>query len=339
MKTSSIFLLAGALTLAAGTALVARSLMRPPPPVTIIKEVSAAAVPDVMVLSAAQPLLPGDFIGHDQLAWRKASSQPAADHITATTDAERINGERALLGAALRHALETDMPITRKLLVQPGEAGFIAAVLGPGMRAISIPTSALASNAGLVSAGDYVDVILSLKREEDQAAGKDKDTFRGLAAETILRNVRVLALNSNTDSIAPPVIEEAYAAEDGAGNSASAKGNPATAAARANRPARPATPVRSFYETITLEVAPAAAEKLAVAKEIGTLQVALRGTKDQLDDDQTTPGLAQLQALAQAKADSGARTGVTRLRDTTTIFGGRAVQSYRGATASTVKFE
>lgn len=317
MKTSSILLLAGALTLAAGTALVARALMRPPPPVTIIKEVAAPRAPDVMVLSASRVLQPGDFIGPAEMAWRKLATQAAADQITATSDAERLERERELLGAALRIPLDTDTPITRNVLVHPGKPGFIAAVLAPGMRAISIPTSAVSSNAGLVSAGDYVDVILSIERGPDPDDDSKRSPFSVLAAQTILRNVRVLALNNKTDSIAPAPVE---ATDD-------------AAKAKEQSP----VPVREFYETITLEVPPAAAEKLAVAKEVGILQVALRGSRERLDDDHD-----------HVVASAGA--GVTRLNDATSIFVGRSVagpqpaarpivvHSFRGNTRSEDQF-
>lgn len=305
MKTSSIFLLAGALTLAAGTALVARALMRPPPPVTIVKQVAAPPPSDVMVLSAARPLAPGDFIDPSMLAWRKAGSTPAADQITAINEPDRLSRERDLLGAVVRMPLETDTPLTRLKVVRNGQAGFIAAVLTPGMRAMSIPTSALTSNAGLVQAGDYVDVILSLPR----GGTPSPDAQPLLAAQTILRNVRVLALNNNTTSIAQGTLPE-------------------TPVDKANRPA---TTARTSFETLTLEVPPAAAERLAVAREIGSLQISLRGTRDlfEADHDNTIASVS---------------TSVTRLRDTTAIFvSGKnppaTVQAFYGRASRTERFD
>ncbi len=310
VKTSSIFLLAGALTLAAGTALVARVLMRPPPPVTIIKQVAVPLRPDLMVLSAARPLAPGDFIDPSMLAWRKTGAQPTADQISAANDTERLEHERALLGAVVRMPLDTDTPFTRGKLVRTGEAGFLAAVLGPGMRAMSIPTSALSSNAGLVQAGDHVDVILSLQRGALASTDEGANPFLPLAAQTILRNVRVLALNSSTSSIAPANVPEA-----------------ATDKAR-----QPANTARAWFETLTLEVPPAAAERLAVAKEIGTLQVALRGARE-LEDGDHQPSIADRD------------TGVTRLGDTTAIFAGgvkarkAVVEAYQGRAKTSVSFD
>ena len=111
-----------------------------------------------------------------------------------------------LMGATVRRSVPQGELITQDDVLYPGNPGFLAAVLSPGKRAVSIPTSAVSSNSGLVSAGDWVDVILTLKRETAEAMADQEDKTSGmtkLAAQTILTNVRVLALNNSTESIAP----------------------------------------------------------------------------------------------------------------------------------------
>ncbi|ENO87639.1 Flp pilus assembly protein CpaB [Thauera linaloolentis] len=313
MKKKSLVLLASAITLAAGVALLARALMRPPPPVTVVKEVEVPSTPPREVLAAGHALVPGDFLDGSALIWRKLPGEAIqAIHFAAAADADRRQLERGLYGATLRRPLAEGEPFTRDLLVHAGEPGFLAAVLKPGLRAVSIPTSAVSSNAGLVSAGDWVDVILSLNRDgiDPQQAVAGSTPYAELASQTILRRVRVLALNSNTASIAPA----ATAADDEAGRSTGARGTRASGG----------TSQRTSYESITLEVTPEAAEQLAVAREIGTLQVALRSVRQEEDDG--------------GDAFPAARS-VTRLGDVTTIFerprqGGSApvtVQTYHGA--------
>ena len=51
--------------------------------------------------------------------------------------------------------------VTAGSVVKPGERGFLAAVLEPGMRAISVPVDEAAGNAGLIFPGDRVDLILT----------------------------------------------------------------------------------------------------------------------------------------------------------------------------------
>ncbi len=70
-------------------------------------------------------------------------------------------------------------------VVKPGERGFLAAVLEPGMRAISVPVDEAAGNAGLIFPGDRVDLILTqtLSAEGDPAgdATGQRDRARGSA--------------------------------------------------------------------------------------------------------------------------------------------------------------
>ncbi|MEN4921042.1 Flp pilus assembly protein CpaB [Achromobacter spanius] len=299
MKTRSLILLASAIALAAGAALVGRALMRPPPPVTIVKQVEAQRAPVRQVLAAAGELAPGDFVAGRTLAWRELpAGEIRAEHYTANTDEERRKIERAVAGSTPRHPLRDGQPLTRDGLVFSGDHGFVASVLRPEMRAVSIPASAVTSNSGLVSAGDRVDVILHLERDKSQPPmpGQADTSFTSLASQTIVRNVRVLALNGNPAGIAPA---SNAAAETGAAD-------------------KKAAPVRSYYESLTLEVTPRDSERLALAREVGLLQLALRS--------------AQADSVEQPH---DAVTAVTRINDATDIFNKPArqavvVQTFRG---------
>lgn len=312
MKRNSTLLLVSALALAAGTALVARVLMTPPP---VVAAPAAAPKAVTYVLVANHDLMPGDFINAMSLHWVEAGDRklPAGAYV-ATDAVKRGELARAFFGATIRRDMTDGQAITPDMPVYPGQPGFLAAVLAPGMRAISIPTSALSSNSGLVSAGDWVDVILSLDRDAKGTTTTGDADYGKLASQTVLRNVRVLALNSNAVSIAPPDVGDG----DAHGNS------------RDPRSAKAPVPQRATYETMTLEVTPEAAERLAVAKEVGTLQVALRGLRqDDKDnaDEAPAPG-----------------THVTRLADTTQIFKPSAgstapsVTVYQGTKQSKVTF-
>lgn len=310
LKPSSIILLVMALVLATSSALVARSLMRQPAPsprtVTANETVQAKPKQTLMLLTTAHAIQPGEFIGSGAVRWlEKELAEVPAGAITGKNQGEQADIEKRLFGATVRKTLQADTPITHDMLLRPGDPGFIAAVLAPGKRAISIPTSAVTSNSGLVSAGDWVDVILSVERDEaaNLVAGKGS-AFASLAAQTILRQVRVLALNSNTESIAP-VYSNSLERTD-------------TSRSKAQNTRR------ISFETITLEVSPEEAERLAVAREAGSLQVVLRGVKEKEEP--------------MASADV-----VTRLRDTTAIFNSQVkaptqVQTFHGSKAGMVNF-
>jgi len=312
LRPSSIALLTVALVLAAGSALVARNLMRrPAPPKVVVKQ---QKLPDpTFVLTAATTINPGDFIDGRAVQWaeRPEHDVHAGEVIGRTTESRRKQ-EQALFGSTVRQTFEAGDSISANLLLSPGSPGFISAVLSPGMRAISIPTSAVTSNAGLVSAGDWVDVILSVERDEAAEMSVDSGGLAqaNLAAQTILRRIRVLALNSDTQSLAPISVVTTDGQEV------------ASAKKKKTQSKR-----RKVYETITLEVTPEEAERLAVAREAGSLQVVLRSMK------------------ATAEAGEEEKTQVTRLQDATAIFVVKKksksvskVQTFHGTKAGAVSF-
>src|SRR5690606_6475717 len=68
-------------------------------------------------------------------------------------DAYFIDGEAdmtKLLGTVVRFPITAGQPVTQGALVAPGDRGFLAAALGPGMRAITIPVSAKTGVGGFI---------------------------------------------------------------------------------------------------------------------------------------------------------------------------------------------
>ncbi|NIF29790.1 Flp pilus assembly protein CpaB [Pantoea sp. Tr-811] len=270
MKTPSVLLLAGALVLAGGAALLARVLLAPPPAAVAAAKPATPEKAPLAVLVAATDLRPGQLIDRSMLRWQEVQSLPSAEQYF-----QRGQGKLDLgAGAVLRRPLKAGQALTAALLVRAGEPGFLAAVLKPGMRGLSLPTSAVAVSQGLVSAGDRVDVILSLKvgKNDDRDLGPPK-----LAAQTLLRDVRVLAVNRSARDLTARL------------NSA----EPAAPAAAAN------DKENRYFETVTLEVTPAQAERLALSKEAGTLQLALRGNREP-GDGLPRSGTREVTRLAQA---------------------------------------
>jgi pilus assembly protein CpaB len=99
-----------------------------------------------------------------------------------------------LLGTVVRYPITAGQPMTRGALVGPKDRGFLAAALGPGMRAITVPVNATTGVAGFVFPGDRVDVMLT----QEVAGGGDGPALK--VTETVIRNVRVLATDQRTDS-------------------------------------------------------------------------------------------------------------------------------------------
>lgn len=309
VKASSLILLAFALVLALAAAFIARSMLgAAAPQATARAAAEEKRVPPVYVLTAERALTPGTFINAQVLRWVPMKAEDVPAGAVSSAEASRGKALQDYFGATIRREVKAGECLSQDLFLFPGNPGFIAAVLSPGMRAVSIPTSAVSSNSGLVNAGDWVDVIVSLGKTTAESMAQEGDRTAGysnLASQTILENVRVLASNSNTASLVPQTAEEERAESRRSANT---------------QPQR-----RAVYETITLEVTPEAAEKLAVAKELGALQVALRGLRD---------GDAPVK-----RADDK----VTRLEDVTGILGKSSpqkqqVQVFLGPQAQNLTF-
>lgn len=294
MKTPSILLLAGTLLVAGSAAVLVRALMQPAPAPVVVQQTAPkpAPQPKQAILVAAHALQPGEFIDTAALTWKEVETP----HSALIYYLHGQDKEQAVLGATVRQPVKAGEALTGALVVEPGQPGFIAAVIRPGFRAISVPTSAVASNSGLISTGDRVDVILSLDRDKEQSGSAETAAAAPrLAAQTLLRDVRVLAFN-NVARSELPLRNDARHKDD-----------------KARR--------YSIYETVTLEVTPHEAEQLAVAREIGTLQLVVMGTRE-------TGAVA-----ASDKGDS-----VTTLAEATRIYdrlgsGGSSapIQLFRGA--------
>ena len=232
MDRKKLLLLVGALIIAIGTAFMARSIFAG----AAAPKADAAALekkgPKVLVAQRALPV--GTIITADAVsyqAWPKEMVQ----------DAYFLDGEAdvsKLLGTVVRFPMTAGEPITQGSLVAPGDRGFLAAALGPGMRAVTVPVSARTGVAGFVFPGDHIDLLLTQTVKSGEGG-----SLR--ASETILRNLRVLATDQSTTT----------SVVDGK------------------------TVVRAF-RTVTIEVTPKIAEKIAVAQTIGTLSIALRSIAD-----------------------------------------------------------
>jgi pilus assembly protein CpaB len=239
MDGRKIILLVGALIVAAITAFMARSLMTgASAPVAGAAPVAGQPAPidGVEVLVATKALPVGTILGPDSMkfvAWPKDLVEGAYFKKDATDLGK-------LQGTVVRFAIPAGQPLTQGALVKPGDRGFLAAALAPGMRAVTVPVSAQAAVAGFIFPGDRVDLILT----QTVAGGGDGPPLK--ASETVLRNLRVLATDQRTDK-----------QQDEEGKT-----------------------VVAAYSTVTVEATPRIAEKIAVAQTLGTLSLSLRSIAD-----------------------------------------------------------
>jgi pilus assembly protein CpaB len=83
--------------------------------------------------------------------------------------------------------------VTNAKLVRGGEGGFMAVVVHPGMRAMSVPITSATAAGGFILPGDRVDVLQSHPSDNNGSPGHN-----GPVAQVLMRNVRVLAIDQTT---------------------------------------------------------------------------------------------------------------------------------------------
>jgi pilus assembly protein CpaB len=235
MDVKKIVLLVGALIIAAVTAVMAKNMFSG----ASAPQAQAGPVvptgPEVLVATRTLPV--GTIVDAGAFRyqpWPEGLVQPAY----------YIRGQggvdpQSLIGTVVRNEITAGQPVTQGAIVRPGERGFLAAALGPGMRAVTVAVSATSGVAGFVFPGDRVDLVLTQEVE----GGGDGAPLR--ASETIIRNIRVLAVDQRLN------------ARDEAGNQ-----------------------VAQTVATVTFEATPKIAEKIAVAQTIGQLSLSLRSLAD-----------------------------------------------------------
>jgi len=227
MSLRSILLILAAFLLTAGTVLVARgwidsqrNQLAQPAPAPVVE------APQVLVASRDLPI--GVFLKKGDLRWQDWPSDNLPKSYLVADTAK----DDDLYGAVVRRSFSAGEPITADRIIKPGDRGFLAAVLQAGYRAVAIPVSAASGVSGLIFPGDRVDILLT---QTLQPAADGEAEQR--ASETVLTNVRVLAMDQKVDD------------QDG----------------------QP-----KLAKTATLEVLPKQAEILAVVRELGALSVSLR---------------------------------------------------------------
>ena len=102
------------------------------------------------------------------------------------------------LGTVVRSAIATGQPITNARVVHPGDRGFLAAVLTPGNRAVSVPVDDSSGVAGFVFPGDWVDVILTARVRVEKDDGKR--ARERVFSETLIADIRVLAIDQSVEN-------------------------------------------------------------------------------------------------------------------------------------------
>ena len=183
MNTQRLIVLGLALVAAGGAALLVRGMLGGGTPK--VEARTAPAIPMSEVLVASANLQPGQELSADQVRWEKWPT--ASVDSSFITHQSAGSEEAAVKGTVVRSPIVAGQPIANSAIVHGDSAGFMAAIVTPGMRAVSITIATDSGAGGFILPNDRVDVILTRKFTQTEPPL--------VVSDTILSNVRVLAVD------------------------------------------------------------------------------------------------------------------------------------------------
>jgi len=196
----------------------------------------AAALETVDVLIAKTDLNRGQVIDPSQIGWQIWPATAANENFIKKT--ARPDAVNQFTGAIVRVPVASGQPIYDPMVVFAKGSGFLAAILPRGMRAVAVDIAADSDAGGFILPEDHVDILLT---HHDKAAERTSGN-ETIVTETILRNVRVLAVDQ--------AVQEKNGQKVIVG------------------------------KTATIELTPEQAETLADAHQVGSLSLSLRSLID-----------------------------------------------------------
>ena len=203
-----------------------KSAPPPPPP--------QAALETVEVLVAKSDLSRGQVVAAGDVGWQTWPA--AAANSSFIKKSEQPNAIDQFVGAIVRVGMVAGDPIRGPYVVMAKGSGFMAAVLPEGMRAAAVDIAPDTSAGGFILPDDRVDVLLTRRdKDAEKQTGVEK-----YVSDTILRNIRVLAIDQTIDDKNKTVLGK----------------------------------------TATLELTEPQAEMLSLSRQVGTVSLALRSIRD-----------------------------------------------------------
>lgn len=239
MNKNIVIVFIGAIVIAVLVAVLVQFSLRSKP-----EPVQVKSTPKIEVLVAAKNLALGETLKPGDTKWQV---WPQDAMFSGLIKRSKNSAPEKALEGRLARAITAGEPMMKSSLLANTKGNIVAASLEPGQRAVSIGVSATSMVSGFIAPGDHVDVVLTYKENiddggDDTAEGFIKMNLNKLAVETILQNVKVLAVDQLATSPKDNKIK--------------------------------------VGRTVTLAVDLEKAERLALASEIGTLNLVLRGVGD-----------------------------------------------------------
>jgi len=217
------------------------------------------------VLVARADIGLGQITNESLFRWQTWPTDAAQGFVTKSAGPDAM---RKLSGAIARAPIQAGEPITPNKLVKAGQGGVLAAILPPGMRAISTKIKEETAVGRLILPNDHVDVILT-RRLRTKSGGEE------YVSDTLFRNVRVLAIGQQIET------KEGKRSAEGAAATATLELTPRQAEmlALANSLGELSLSLRSIADLDAEGKGPIAGEDLTKSKNGNAIQVLRYGAK------------------------------------------------------------
>ncbi len=254
MSPMRLIILLVAAVAAIAAAVVVRSVVatssaaRPAAPTAPATVTEIVETPQTPVLVMVRDVKVGELLRPDDFEWKDwPDTTLNPNYYTQDISPTAIED---LTGSVVRTAMVEQEPLLPQKIVRKGETGYMAALLTPGLRAVSVEISTDKASGGFILPGDRVDVMVTYQIEMTDPVTGAVDTRPNTTI--ILENVRILA------------IDQQFRSEEGG--------------------------QYAIGSTATVELKPEMARLLVMAERIGEVSLALRSLQDAADSGESAWG-------------------------------------------------
>lgn len=236
-------------------------------------ELNSKVLVSTRTVEVGQPYSPNMF------RWKEIPNGELTDYIDFVTpeDIKSVN----LISGIARTKFTKGQVLSLADITEPSGGYSLSLKLQPGFRAISVPVDQVTANSGFVQPGDRVDLLLlASKNGELMRYG---NSSQGLYVNTIVNDARVLAFNNTQAPESYQQARDSYGA------------------------------VIPDDSTVSLEVTPAQANQIVLAKQLGKLTLALRSQTESASEN-TPAHAATLKTLSPDNAQVLPDVGLVEFR-------------------------
>ena len=163
-------------------------------PQVIIQE---AAVEYVSVLAIDADVSVGDRISEGIITEIEWPAEAVTPNLINTED--QPDAKQEFINALARTPMVAGETLTREKVIMAGDSGVMAAILKPGMRAVTVRISVDTAAGGFIQPGDKVDIILrenfQVRRPQNDTSTRTIERDNIYIAKTLFENVKVLAID------------------------------------------------------------------------------------------------------------------------------------------------